>query len=122
MFWPQLGRPMRASNAENRASARKSSNITSAFNMGNLPGARLERRLEPCECTVVILQALKRQKEADLLSARVRLLGARLALDQARHLRVPQAIDALLQIAIRNLRGARSELANPSSLPPSFRN
>jgi len=66
--------------------------------------------------------ALKRQIEPDLLSACVRLLVARLALDQARHLRVPQAIDTLLQAAIRNLRAARSELANPSSLPPSFRN
>jgi len=66
--------------------------------------------------------ALKRQIEPDLLSARVRLLVARLSLDQARHLRVPQAIDTLLQAAIRNLRAARSELANPSSLPPSFRN
>jgi len=35
---------------------------------------------------------------------------------------VPQAIDVQLQVAIRNLRDARSELANPSSLPPSFRN
>ena len=66
--------------------------------------------------------ALKRQIEPGLLSARVRLLVARLALDPARHLRVPQAIDTLLQAAIRNLRAARSELANPSSLPPSFRN
>jgi hypothetical protein len=52
----------------------------------------------------------------------VRLLGARLALDRARQLPVPQAIDVQLQLAIRNLRDARSELANPSSLPPSFRN
>jgi len=66
--------------------------------------------------------ALKRQIEPNLLSSRIRLLAARLALDQARHLRVPEAIDTLLQAAIRSMRGARSELANPSSLPPSFRN
>ena len=65
--------------------------------------------------------ALARRIEAGLLSARVRLLVARLALDQARHLRLPQAIDPLLHVAVRQLRAARSELADPASLPPSFR-
>ena len=65
--------------------------------------------------------ALARRIDAGLLSARVRLLVARLALDQARHLRVPQAIDHLLHVAVHHLRAARSELANPASLPPSFR-
>jgi hypothetical protein len=58
----------------------------------------------------------------DLLSARVRLMGARLALDAVRHLRASQAIDELLDVAVRNLQAARSALANPASLPPSFRN
>ena len=65
--------------------------------------------------------ALARRIEAGLLSARVRLLVARLALDQARHLQLPQAIDPLLHVAVRQLRAARSELADPASLPPSFR-
>ncbi len=65
--------------------------------------------------------ALARRIEPGLLSARVRLFVARLALDQARHLRVPQAIDPLLHVAVRQLRAARSELADPASLPPSFR-
>jgi hypothetical protein len=50
------------------------------------------------------------------------LLVARLALDAPRHLRVPQAIDNLLDVALRNLRAARSSLVDPESLPPSFRN
>jgi hypothetical protein len=50
------------------------------------------------------------------------LLVARLALDAARQLRVPHAIDNLLDTAVRNLRAARSALADPASLPPSFRN
>jgi hypothetical protein len=62
------------------------------------------------------------QTEGGLLSARVRLLVARLALDAARQLRVPHAIDNLLDTAVRNLRAARSALADPASLPPSFRN
>ena len=66
--------------------------------------------------------ALARRIEPGILSARVRLLAARLALEAARHLRAPQAIDTLLHAAVRNLRAARSELANPGSLPPSFRN
>ncbi len=65
--------------------------------------------------------ALAKRIEAGLLSARVRLLVARLALDQARQLRVPEAINQLLRVALRNLRSARSELANPASLPPSYR-
>ena len=34
----------------------------------------------------------------------------------------PQAIDNLLGVAVQHLREARSALANPASLPPSFRN
>jgi cytochrome c peroxidase len=66
--------------------------------------------------------ALAKQTERALLSARVRLLVARLALEAVRHLRAPRAIDKLLDVALQNLRAARSELANPASLPLSFRN
>jgi hypothetical protein len=47
---------------------------------------------------------------------------SRLALDAARHLPVPQAIDNLLDVALESLRAARVELVNPASLSPSFRN
>jgi hypothetical protein len=60
--------------------------------------------------------------EPAILSARVRLLAARLALEAARHLRTPQSIEKLLNAAARQLRAARSALANPATLPPSFRN
>jgi hypothetical protein len=66
--------------------------------------------------------ALARGIEAGLLSARLRLLAARLALDQAGRLRVPQAINRLLNAATHNLRSARSELADPATLPSSYRN
>jgi hypothetical protein len=66
--------------------------------------------------------SLARQIEPSLLSARVRLLAARLALEAARHAQVPQAIDNLLGVAVQQLRAARSDLANPGTLPPSFRN
>ena len=66
--------------------------------------------------------ALARPIEPAILSARVRLLAARLALEAARHLRTPESIEKLLDAAARQLRAARSALANPATLPPSFRN
>ena len=66
--------------------------------------------------------ALARHVEPGILSARARLLAARLALEAASHLRNPKAIENLLDAAARHLRAARSALANPATLPPSFRN
>jgi hypothetical protein len=58
--------------------------------------------------------------EPAILSARVS--AARVALEAARHLRNPQSIDKLFDQATPHLREARSALANPAMLPPSFRN
>ena len=66
--------------------------------------------------------ALQGPVEPAILSARVRLLTARLALEAARHLQTPQLIEKLLDAAARQLRAARLALANPATLPPSFRN
>ena len=66
--------------------------------------------------------SLARHIEPGILSARVRLLAARLALEAARRLTAPQTINNLLEVAARNLRAARSDLATPATLPPSFRN
>ena len=66
--------------------------------------------------------ALQGPVEPAILSARVRLLAARLALEAARHLQTPQSIEKLLDAAARQLRAARLALANPATLPPSFRN
>ena len=62
------------------------------------------------------------QSEPAIRSARRKLIAARVALDVAEHLPVPWAIDHLLGVAVQQLRGARSALANPATLPPSFRN
>jgi hypothetical protein len=40
----------------------------------------------------------------------------------AQHLRMPNAIDSLLAVAIQQMRDARSALAKPATLPASFRN
>ena len=65
--------------------------------------------------------ALARRIEAGLLSARVRLLVARLALDQARHLQLPQAIDPLLHRGRSSAARGAFGVGYPASLPPSFR-
>ncbi len=65
--------------------------------------------------------ALATHSEPAIRSARVKLLVARVALDVAQHLPAPRAIDNLLNVAIQQLREARSALANPATLPPSFR-
>jgi cytochrome c peroxidase len=66
--------------------------------------------------------ALEKQREPALRSARVRLRAARVALEAARRLGIRWAVDDLLGVALWQLRSARSFLANPATLPPSFQN
>lgn len=60
--------------------------------------------------------------DASVRSARLSLLAARVALEAAQHLPRSWAIDGLLNVAVIQLRRARSALANPATLPTSFRN
>jgi hypothetical protein len=66
--------------------------------------------------------AFANQKEPAIRSARLRLRAAKVALELAHRLRVRWAIDDLLGVALQQLRVARSALANPATLPASFRN
>ena len=66
--------------------------------------------------------ALAKHSEPAVRSARLKLIAARVTLDVAQHLQVAWAIDELLRLAVQQLRGARSALANPATLPASFRN
>jgi len=66
--------------------------------------------------------SLSRSREPAIRSASARLTAARLALEAAQHLRLRWAIDTLLNVAIQQLRAARADLANPATLPRSFRN
>jgi cytochrome c peroxidase len=66
--------------------------------------------------------ALAGDLDAAILSARARLLAVKVALEAAQEAEAPQAIVNLLNVAARNLRAARTDLADPASLPPSFRN
>jgi cytochrome c peroxidase len=66
--------------------------------------------------------AFVKQNESSIRSAKLRLRAAKVALALAHRLRVRWAIDDLLGVALRQLRIARSALANPATLPASFRN
>jgi cytochrome c peroxidase len=66
--------------------------------------------------------ALSTNSEPALRSALIELRVAKVALDMAQHLPGLTAIDNLLNVAVQHLRAARSALANPATLPPSFRN
>ena len=60
--------------------------------------------------------------EPSILLARGRLLAARLAFASAHQQQVPRALANVRAAAVRHLRAARSSLADPTTLPPSFRN
>jgi cytochrome c peroxidase len=66
--------------------------------------------------------ALATRADRDVRSARSELRTAAVALGVAQHLPNRSAIDNLLRVAVQHLRKARSELADPATLPPSFRN
>ena len=66
--------------------------------------------------------ALAKNDESALLAAQAHLFNARALLDAGRRLTTLKAIGHVLEQAIRGLRSARSALANPATLPPTYRN
>jgi cytochrome c peroxidase len=66
--------------------------------------------------------ALSTNSEPAIRSALIELRVANVALNVAQHLPGLPAIDNLLNVAVQHLRAARSALADPATLPPSFRN
>jgi cytochrome c peroxidase len=97
--------------------ARMTPRVGDLRDLARLAQAETEDALE-----VISAGALARETEAPVRSARVRLLTARVALEVAAHLRSARTIDYLLSAALQQLRGAREALANPATLPASFRN
>lgn len=100
--------------------AERGRRMRTADDMRELAGLSITETVDAMQ--VLSDGALARRIEPAILAARVKLLAARLALEAARHLRTPESIDKLLDAATRHLRAARSALANPATLPPSFRN
>lgn len=66
--------------------------------------------------------ALAKSREPGVLSARAHLIAARVALEVGRRLPSRQLIENALDQAARSLRAARAALANPATLPLTYRN
>ena len=94
--------------------------MTRAADLRDLARLSLAETIDALE--VLSAGALSTDSEPGILSALIELGVARLALDVAQHLPGTLAIDNLLNVAVKHLRAARSALANPVTLPPSFRN
>ena len=94
--------------------------MRTADGMRQLAGLAIAETIDAIE--VLADGALAGAVEPSLLSARAKLLAARVVLDVAQRRQNPEAIDTLLNVAAGHLRAARSALANPATLPSSFRN
>jgi hypothetical protein len=100
--------------------AQRGRTMTSAADLRDLARLALAETIDALE--VLAEGALATNSEPAIRSALIELRVARVALDVAQHLPGPPAIDNLLNMAVRHLRAARLALANPATLPASFRN
>jgi cytochrome c peroxidase len=100
--------------------AERGRTMTRVADLRDLAGLSLEETVDALE--VLSQGAFAKQGEPAVRLARIRLQAARVALELARHLTVRWAIDDLLGVAVQQLRVARASLANPATLPRSFRN
>ena len=66
--------------------------------------------------------ALEKNHEAAVLTARAHLFSAKALLDLGRRAHTRSAIANVLEQSIRSLRSARLALANPATLPATYRN
>lgn len=100
--------------------AERGRTMTRADDMRDLARLALAEAIDAIE--VLSQGALTQPIESEMLEPRARLLAARATLDAALHPQDRQAIDRLLIAAMQHLRGARSSLVDPATLPRSFRN
>ena len=97
--------------------ARRMSSIEDALELAGLALA------DTVDAIQVLSQgALAKSTEQAILSARAHLLAAQASLDTARRPPASAAVGNMLEQALTSLRMARAALANPATLPPSFRN
>ena len=100
--------------------AERGRTMTTVADMQELARLSLAETIDAIQ--VLSSGSLARDPDAGILSARGRLLAGKVALEAAQKAEAPQAVVNLLHVALRNLRAARTHLADPASLPPSFRN
>ena len=94
--------------------------MTSVADLRDLARLSLAETVDALE--VLSEGALSTNSDPAIRSALIELRVANVALNVAQHLPGLPAIDNLLNAAVQHLRKARSALANPATLPPSFRN
>jgi len=100
--------------------AERGRTMARAADMNDLARLALAESVDAVE--VLTSGALANDSDAGLQFARIELRTAGVALSVAQHIPNRQAIDNLLGVAVQHLRKARSGLAKPTTLPPSFRN
>jgi cytochrome c peroxidase len=100
--------------------AERGRTMTRVADLRDLAGLSLAETVDGLE--VLSQGAFATQSEPAVRSARLRLQAARAALELAKRLGVRWVIDDLLGVAVQQLRVARASLANPATLPRSFRN
>jgi cytochrome c peroxidase len=94
--------------------------MASAADMNDLARLSLAESADALE--VLSMGAVANHDEPGLRSARIELRVAGVALNVAQRLPNRRAIDNLLGVAVKHLRNARSALADPATLPSSYRN
>jgi cytochrome c peroxidase len=100
--------------------AERGQTMASADDMRDLARLALAETIDAME--VLSQGALAKEIEPSMLSSRAMVLAARLTLESAKDAPNPTAIGNVLAAAVRHLRAARSSLADPATLPRSFRN
>ena len=94
--------------------------MTSLAEVRELAGLALAETADAIE--VLLQGALARSVEPSILTSRAHLIAARATLDASRRAPSRAAIVPLLEQSLRNLRTARSALANLDTLPVTYRN
>lgn len=100
--------------------AERGRTMTTAADSRDLARLSLAETIDAWE--VLGTGALAADRDPAIRQARTNLRAARVALEVAQHLPNTQAIENLLDVAVRELRAARAALATVTTLPASFRN
>jgi hypothetical protein len=100
--------------------AARATTVTTEGDARELAALALAETIDAIE--VLSEGALEKNHEAAVLAARAHLFSARALLDLGRRAPARAAIANVLEQAIHSLRTARSTLANPATLPSTYRN
>ena len=100
--------------------AQRATTMTTEEDARELAALALAETIDAIE--VLSEGALEKNYEAAVLAARAHLFNTRALLDLGRRAPTRAVIGNVLAQAIRSLRTARSTLANPATLPSTYRN